>query len=286
MDYIDYRTKLGLGFCDDEKQKAFIARVKNYYEAFLDSRKTDEWMYEDTDAVLESEFQKYCDIVGIEYGFKYEYVLTRINRSLAEAKENFKEFLYRFITLINCINDREKGIKKRELLSILDRAFNESQILYVVLKDENNYFVFPKGSKELDEKLISEPLEWLNSYPNTYPLYVKTLKDYADDEKPRDIADNLRKTLEMFLQEFFNNQKNLDKNISEVGKYLDEKNVDKDLKALFTTLLSNYNQANNSIAKHHDRIHKKMLEFVLYQTGTFIRTLIQLKKDNQSFIKD
>lgn len=280
MGYIDYRTKLGLGFCDDEKQKAFIARVNNYYEAFLDSRKTDEWMYEDTDAVLESEFKEYCDMVGIEYGFKYEYVLTRLNRSLAEVKENFKEFLYRFIALINCINDREKGIKKRELLSILDRAFNESQILYAVLKDENNYFVFPKGSKELDEKLISEPLEWLNSYPNTYPLYVKTLKDYADDETPRDIADNLRKTLEMFLQEFFNNQKNLDKNISEAGKYLDEKNVDKDLKALFTTLLSNYNQANNSIAKHHDRIHKNMLEFVLYQTGTFIRTLIQLKKYN------
>ena len=59
MDYIDYRTKLGLGFCDDEKQKAFIARVNNYYEEFLDSRKTDEWMYEDTDAVLESEFKEY-----------------------------------------------------------------------------------------------------------------------------------------------------------------------------------------------------------------------------------
>ena len=81
------------------------------------------------------------------------------------------------------------------------------------------------------------------------------------------------------MEEFFNNEKTLDKNIGEVGKFLENKGVDKDLITIFTTLLSNYNQANNSIAKHHDRIHENMKEFVLYQTGTFIRTLVQLKEN-------
>ena len=147
---------------------------------------------------------------------------------------------------------------------------------YSLLIDNGNYFIFPKGAKELDDALVSEPLEWLKSYPITYKTFVRTLEQYANKENPRDIADNLRKTLEDFLQEFFKNTKILSNNISEIGKFFDSNNVHCELKNMFTSLLTGYDKANTGIAKHHDHANENMLEFLLYQTGVFIRTIISL----------
>lgn len=48
-------------------------------------------------------------------------------------------------------------------------------IPFEVLNDEEGYFIFPKGAKELDNALVSQPLEWLKEYPKAHKtLFTKT----------------------------------------------------------------------------------------------------------------
>ena len=82
------------------------------------------------------------------------------------------------------------------------RSLEDLNIAFEVIKDDNGIFVFPKGAKELDDALVSEPLEWLKDYPKAHKTYVNALKQYSEGIYIRDVADNLRKALEEFLQEF------------------------------------------------------------------------------------
>ena len=271
MNYIDYRKKLGLSFDDETKVEMFLAKAHNF---FIDEIENGHFITEDI-------YCSFFDDAGIQRTTYDEYVDSGcVARILAEKTSNIKDFLYYFTIWINCLNDKKmQSCTQRQYINAFKIWEDESNLHFTFLNDDNKKFIFPEGAKELDDKLVSEPLEWLKAYPPTHKQFCLTLKQYDDPESIRDVADNLRKTLEGFLQEFFNNTKILANNKSEVGNYLKSKNVDSELISLFTSLLSNFDQANNAVAKHHDNIHRNMLEFILYQTGTFIRTLIKLKED-------
>ena len=48
---------------------------------------------------------------------------------------------------------------------------------------------------------------------------------------------------------------------------------------MLVSLISHYYLLNNEVAKHNDKMDKKYLEFLLYQTGIFIRMLIVVKME-------
>lgn len=278
MEWIDYREKLGLGFNDTEKANRCMNYLLTHLSAYFNELEFENGAFKlsQSKSINKEEYLMFCSIIGERYQ-NTEYIYSAIIHELEFYQRDFKEFISVYIALVNSVKNRPEGAKQKDLLAILDKSFNESRLQYCILKDGDQFFVFPKGAKELDNKLVSEPLEWLKNFPQTYKIYAHTLKQYSNNEVPRDVADNLRKSLETFLQEFFNNEKNLDNNIHEVGRFFDSKCINRELKAIFTTLLSKYNQANNAVAKHHDKIEENMLEFLLYQTGIFIRTLISLK---------
>ena len=275
MKYVDYREKLGTGFNNKEKFEMLKNKIYVFFETSNQTLK-----------IYKNDIITYSISTGVRFRFNdLNYLLEDFLIS-----NKFETLIAKYVTFCN-VYENKLGIdeefntyvddQQTVLLNFLRSSLDDLNIQYEIIKDKDGYFIFPKGAKELDDKLISEPLEWLKEYPDTRKTFIHTLKQYANKENPRDVADNLRKTLEGFLQEFFNNSKNLDKNIGVVGDYLDEKGAVSELKAIFTTLVSNFNQANNAIAKHHDKINDNYLEFLLYQTGVFIRTLITLKQENK-----
>lgn len=155
---------------------------------------------------------------------------------------------------------------------------NESHVPYEVIQDQDGYFIFPKGAKELDDALVSQPLEWLLKYPNTHKTYCIALEQYSEGIYIRDVADNLRKALEAFLQEFLGNTKNLETNKNEICRYLGEQGVDAGISGLFQPLINSYKNINDRIVKHNDAVDEKLLEFLLYQTGVLIRMVISIKE--------
>ena len=179
----------------------------------------------------------------------------------------------------------EKHCANKTVISIikdfLPKELKNLHIQYEILDDPQGCFIIPKGAKELDEALVSQSLEWLKGYPQAHKTFCIALKQYADGEYIRDTADNLRKALEEFLQEFLGNEKNLETNKNEICKYWGKENVDAGVCGLFQPLINAYKNINDRVAKHNDKVDEKLLEFLLYQTGVLIRMVLSVKENEE-----
>lgn len=280
MHWMDYQKKLGLNFDDNKKMLRFIAQIHN----FCDNSTGIEF-----DRNVEIAF---CNMIGVPTKPKEDPFqlfgdapcgLQRAWLYLNERQTYFSEFLSCCVALVNAYPQKEKATK-RVLKNELFNALNNCQMSYEVLNDNDGVFVFPKGAKELDKALVSQPLEWLKDYPSARTAWIKVLKDYVDatENTASEVADKFRKALETFFQEFFGGKKSLENYESDYGKYLKEQGVPKELSGNFETLLQSYTQFINNYAKHRNATSDKTLEYIMYQTGNIIRLLITLRQEEQT----
>ena len=276
MDWIDYREKLGIGFDDEEKTKLFYNRMSNLFDVLIS----------DTDAfVTVVEYHDFCMDTGtrlnlniLEHYQDYERFKACVH-IIQKHETVFTDYLAYFVWFINSLSDdKERTWNRQAFKKMLLNHLKEAHIQFELLEDDNKVFVFPKGAAEFDDALVSEPLEWLRDYPLAHKTFVIALKQYSDGIYIRDVADNLRKALEAFLQEFLNNTKNLETNKNEICRYLGEQEVDAGISGLFQPLINAYKNINDKIAKHNDAVDAKLLEFLLYQTGVLIRMVLSVKQ--------
>ena len=267
MKWIDYREKLGIGFDDNTKFEMLSNMLRNYIGNVIGAN------YD------ENSYLDYCQMVGEAFSdHSFAYFLCK---SLNNCR-NITELISKYIAFLNTYNPMYavSSQNKASALMCLEQSLNNLGIAYEIFSDEDGIFVFPKGAKELDDALVSEPLEWLEDYPNAHKTFVIALKQYSEGIYIRDVADNLRKALEAFLQEFLGNTKNLESNKNEICKYLGDKGVDAGISGLFQPLINAYKNINDRIAKHNDAVDEKLLEFLLYQTGVLIRMVLSVKGVN------
>lgn len=281
MEWMDYRKRLGVGFCDEERANFFIATTLNNIDTSIKKPRdeTDFFGRYDYEGVSDDEYTVFCGMTGTRNEFSLQGRLHQVFEVLDKHSHNIGDFLAYYMAFVNCLQNRAKGINQKLLLDILDRSFVDSKLQYAVLKDGSQYFVFPKGAKEMDDALVSQPLEWLMEYPKSYAAFVKALKEYAEatPDNASDIADKFRKTLETFLREFFENSAPLEKNKVEYGRYLKSRGVPAEITGNMETLLQAYANFMNGYAKHQDATSLNVLEYLMYQTGNVIRLLITLK---------
>lgn len=274
MDFIDYRTKLGLGFDNRELEDLFFNRIFNVLDDLSDM----------SNQISTKEYFQYCRMTGypmqhgITTGEGWGIILQVLHKNISSVRE----FLPYYMFMVNCQEDCSyKSLTKDELKNLLCNCLADSHIPYEVYEENGDYFVFPKGAEELDQALISQPLEWLSAYPTTRTAFVKALKTYSEttDDNASDIADKFRKALETFFQEFFGGGKSLENYKGEYGAYLKERGVPKEISGNFETLLQTYTNFMNNYAKHRDATSDKVLEYLMYQTGNIMRLLITLKQE-------
>lgn len=280
MKNVDYRKKLGLGFNDESKIKMLKTRIFNLLTEFDETK--EDWELE---IDIKKITRNFSDEIGILIPSEYKN-LQIIYYTICSQKD-ISSCVYFFVTFLNTLKHEYNDYVIIETLETrFLSALDNMKLSYDKSVDSGGIFIFPKGAEELDSALVSEPLEWLKDYPQTKKTYVIALKQYSDGIYIRDVADNLRKTLEAFFQEFLGNKKNLANNINEVFKFLGAHNAEPELAGSIKDLLSKYDSLNNKIAKHNDKVDARYLEFLLYQTGIFIRMLITVKNSDAKEIKN
>lgn len=278
MDFIDYREKLGIGFNDNDKLKYFKQKIFNVLNIISDD------CY--SGCIDYDEYFNFCDITGMPLNTNYNADYHNRSRfehclSIIERTTTLADFLAYYIALVSSVKTNKYSDRcwtRSEFSNLLCKTLEESHIPFELAEDNKEYFIFPKGAKELDDALVSEPLEWLKDYPQAHKTYCIALKQYSEGIYIRDVADNLRKALEEFLQEFLGNAKNLESNKTEICKYLGTHGVDAGITGLFQPLINSYKNINDRIAKHNDAVDEKLLEFLLYQTGVLIRMILSIKR--------
>ena len=204
--------------------------------------------------------------------------LQKVWPYLKKHTDNFLDFLATLVAFINTY--KGKNSDKIAVFSAIKGALNDCHIDFEIVKDSDGDFIFPKGAKELDDALVSEPLDWLADYSESRKAFVKALKEYSEttSDNASDIADKFRKTLENFFQEFFGGNKSLENYKNAYGTYLKSQGVPKEVSGNFETLLQAYTSFMNNYAKHRDATSNRLLEYLMYQTGNIIRLLITLKQ--------
>lgn len=274
MDWINYREKLGIVFSEDSKYEHFLIKIFN--------------MLGNIDCKLDpNHYFRFCNMTGSMLQRTYlkkSYAEQRYEHIISIFKQHSdkcSEFTAYYMAFLNTMgNEPYQESKKEFFKKILYNQLRECHIPFDILEDSDGCFVFPKGAKELDSALVSEPLDWLMNYPVAHKAFANALKEYADatEDNASAIADKLRKALESFCQEFFGGQRGLENYKSDVGSFLKNEGVPKEISGNFEKILNSYCLFINRYAKHRDATSDKILEFILYQTGSFIRLLITLKK--------
>ena len=276
MTYQDYRKILGLNFSDEEKIKLFLAKA---YIGFAESIELDNYLSAE-------EFNNFCFNAGIkvvpEYFSSYAERSKVVFDFFKKETNDLNRFLYYFTILLNA--SKTNSPERKQWQKAISFWASESELDFEFLEDGEKVFILSRGAKELDDALVSQPLEWLKGYPLAHKAFIKALKDYssATEETASEVADSLRKALETFFQEFFNNSKSLENYKSEYGDYLKSHGIPAEIANDFNKLLNSFTNYNNNYAKHHDKSSINVLEYLLYQTGNIIRFLITLKKEDKS----
>ena len=275
MNYFDILEKLGVDVLDDRKVEKFFNNIRNIILT-----------YENEYIPIEEAFE-ICQQIGIIFtanannafhgyiraeDFILDILFPVVHHGYKSRNPvNLIEFLGR----ISIIFQASFFVEKNALKCVVKSALNDCGLPFELCDN----IIIPKGVGELDESLVCNVAQWLQKYPSARKTYMTVLQQYFDNDEPRDIADNLRKTFETFLQEFLGNSKNMDNNIGEIGAYLKDNGINEDIRNMFTALIKHYKLLNDKTAKHHNKTDKKSVEFLLYQTGVFMRYLLVIKQD-------
>jgi len=208
------------------------------------------------------------------YSYRESYLLKTIEKLDLSIEKNQIKFLWWIENILNMrgyINDITY------LTENISEAIIASGINAQLCKSGSNYMFYPAGAELLDAKVVNDVLNWLENYPKSKEKFNSALLMFQKKVEVRHILDNLRLSFELFLREFFENEKSLENQKEVTGKYLSDNNVPKEIRNMYFTLVSHYCSYNNENVKHDDKCSANEIEFIIYLTGTFIRFLIQTK---------
>jgi len=141
---------------------------------------------------------------------------------------------------------------------------------------KNRFQLMPKGAKILDEQIVNQDLLWLEKHPISLEFFKKSLESYLMKEQGfvRNTLDNLRYSLEQLLKDILKNKKSLENNKIAMLSWLKVKGVHVHIRNMVETLLSRYGDYMNDV-KHGEDYSTHDVEFMIYQTGIFMRLLLQ-----------
>jgi len=270
MEYIEILKKHGLELCDGAKMTKYKISIKNT----LGGLEAND-VFVPYDIVFRICQSTGTDLDDIPYFSEEEYSASDFLLNLLDLGQNvsnIKDFIG-FLALLSIVL-QDKHFSSTDYISMQKAAYEglDKFCLPYYIQDG---VIIPKGEKLFDDGLVIDVIEWLSKYPKTHALYLEGIQQYFN--KNILVADTLRKSLEIFLQEFLSNSANLETNIPRIGEYLKNQSVENELRCMLTTLITHYKKYNDKKDKHHEASDPKLWEFLLYQTGLFIRMIITVK---------
>ncbi len=218
---------------------------------------------------------------------KIAYVLGRsytpeLTGSFISDSESFEENL----AILEVILKEIKNVNTRK--SQKEKIYNNFKVgienaLSLSVIDLGYYFkngkFYKSGAKELDEKLISEVLDWLEDFPNTQNFLKDALEKYIKKDYKNTIT-NSYSALESLTKTFLNNNKNLKANSLELIKKLRLPKEWGQILYNFCIIANEFSSRHGKKEGSYKKIPDRYIENYLYQTGVIIRLIIREIKKN------
>ena len=152
----------------------------------------------------------------------------------------------------------------------IKKLFPEEKAVTINHRNEVR-FELVKGNLEI----ITETQHWLSKYPEILKQYNSGIEKYKNRVYERNLLDDMRLTLELLLKAILGNQKSLENQLPEIGKYQKEKGLSTEFTSMFNKLLDYYSKYQNNYVKHNDKVISREVEFIIELTTLFMRNLIK-----------
>ncbi len=265
-------------FRDEQLSKSFLVKVVTLFNNFgyLPEEDLEQFLL---DAYIESidttsEIHKIMDH-SLPFGIKERTKASQILQLLFK-KMDFRLNVIHISILISSISDPEDRAELRENISNL---IQDHGIALCVVDYEDKVLIIPSGSRLLDEKNIVDVLNGLQEYSKkSAELFYSALELYRKGDSDVQVITQLRLSIECFLHDYLDNKRNFDNNIPELFDKLSEKKVPAEFQTMIRIPLDRFNSYDNNNSKHHAKTDERFTEFLLYQIGNILRTLMLLDK--------
>ncbi len=213
--------------------------------------------------------------------FSFSFDMTNLYRVLNRLDmTNQKNQLLLILLLENLLNS-SYGIGAQNIAKQISEAIILSGVDVQLCKRGTEYLFYPSGAELLDIKVVNDTLNWLEDYPKARAKFHEGLLLQQRHFPIRQVIDTMRLALELFIKQYNDNEKSLENQKEQLGKYLKERNVAKEIRDMFSSLFSFYTTYINQNVKHNDSCAEVESEYIIYLTGTFIRFLINVKKQEE-----
>ncbi|MGE4332313.1 MAG: hypothetical protein AB7E53_04480 [Macellibacteroides sp.] len=198
---------------------------------------------------------------------KYLKVFLKNTSIIEEVQELLSEL--DSVKNANITESQSKNNPPLTLTVYPNRVYGIEEMQKEVVEFLESYF---NGTPQLTQKpAIIETQEWLANYPAAQKIFNEAIEKYKQKIYQRNVLDDMRLSLETFLREILGNQKSLENQLAEIGKYQKDKGLSPEFINMFNRLLDYYSKYQNNYVKHNDAVKHSEIDFVIHLTTLFMR---------------
>jgi hypothetical protein len=157
-----------------------------------------------------------------------------------------------------------------------NKQFDELKSLKVKLISQFGHLAPKDEFSKLNQTLIEETRHWLDGFPNALALYLQATNKYEHGIFSRNLLDDLRLSLELLLKAIFKNDKSLENQMDNVGRFVKNTGGSKEFSNFFSKLIDYYVKYQNTYIKHDDAVVHAEIEFVFEISSSLMRQIIRL----------
>lgn len=259
-----FNTALGIKDTVEDEKKRFVNRINQTIFAYLQNHLRSKG--------INTIYHKLCYELGCnpQYGsLEIEFLFENIkNNVFCElSHDNFMETLKIVALLYNIFSEDQEWQQK---ISTAVEVVLSSTTIDIGVRWKNGVF-YPSGAKELDEKLIEDPLEWLVKYPDEEKDFRKAIKSYSE-KRYDDVILNCYLSIEGLARKILTNGKTLDNNREDLLKII---GLSQEWKSFLNNFINYANEFKRHASEKRHRINPLEVEALLYFTGLMVRLIIE-----------
>lgn len=227
----------------------------------------------DTDSGLtSSQIVKLCSAYAIDFNINIPYTSLPFpaDGTVPNKRTALKKNLDKFTP--------EQQFKIIKELCELEQFKGNLKVKDIKLKLVTRYGHLNTELDSENEILIDETKHWLNDYPDSLKQYQSALDKFKGNIFERNLLDDLRLSLELLMKGILENEKSLENQLSDLGKFIQDRGGSKELGNMFQKLIEYFSKYQNSYVKHNDNVIEEEIEFVFEITSSFMKHFIRINK--------
>lgn len=219
-----------------------------------------------------SEICKFCTQYAVEYAKTIKHTKLPFAKGVSNKAQVLRENLA-------CFEPEQQFVIIRDLCD-LEKFSNNERVKDLKLTLARDYsHLAPQDVPEQILESINQVRHWLDDYPEAKVNYESALEKKNCNIYGRNLLDDLRSSFESLVKDILQSRKSLENLKSELGKFLDERNINVEIKNFYTaTVFDFFTKYQNENVKHNINFKDIEIDFIFYQTTVLMQFLITLHK--------